>query len=334
MTVAETAESSAAHLTTKPGSGLFSQASMRVVAELNRRHVDMTWSVSRVDHGHQVHLHVAGDIFAAGTTVEWDDTLCKRMLAGGAHIVPDTMADSNYADSALVEHIRGYAGMPITNPDGETFGVLCGLRRDPLPGDLDVDVEMLGLLGGLLSDLLATARLVDASASKEQSALIQAQTDHLTGLTNRRGWDLALRQAELAVSSYGDHVTVVVMDIDRLKHVNDTEGHAVGDDMLRDAARVLRELVRRDDVVARVGGDEFAILFIGLGDDEATARLGQLRAELDNAEVAASLGMATATQAIELMSLVSAADQRMYVDKRQRRAARVSPEPSGGGRVG
>ena len=281
----------------------------------------MTWSVSRVESGHQVHLHVRGDLIQVGQTEPWEQTLCRRMVAGGHHVVPDTLEDPAYADLPLAREFRGYAGMPISGDDGSTFGVLCGVRSTPMGPDPDIDVELLSLLAGLLADVLDGARMSDFAHAAERSALVLAQTDHLTGLVNRRGWDLAMAQARESLESYGDHMSVVIMDLDRLKEVNDTDGHEAGDELLRRVGQVVTSLVRRDDVVARIGGDEFGVLLRNCSEAEADHRASDIAGGLQAAEVAVSLGHATATTSGEFATMVAGADKAMYQAKTARRAA-------------
>jgi diguanylate cyclase (GGDEF)-like protein len=301
------------------GADLFRRASDRVVAELGRRAPQLTWSVSRVESGHQVHLHVKGDLVRPGQTEPWDETLCHRMVGGGAHVVPDTLADPAYSDLPLAQRFRGYAGMPIQGEDGAAFGVLCGLAAEPLEDVNGVDEDFMRLLAGLLSDVLDGARLSDFAHAAERSAMVLAQTDHLTGLVNRRGWDLAMEQALEGLESYGDHMSVVIMDLDNLKEINDTDGHEAGDEVLQAVGRVLSSLVRRDDVVARIGGDEFGVLLRNCSETEAGHRAADIAEGLERAGVMASLGHATATTRDEFDTMVADADRAMYQAKSARR---------------
>jgi diguanylate cyclase len=301
------------------GADLFRRASDRVVAELGRRTPQMTWSVSRVESGHQVHLHVKGDLIRPGQTEPWEETLCRRMVQGGAHLVPDTKADPAYSDLAVTDRFRGYAGIPIQAEDGAAFGVLCGVTTEPLDAVLDIDEDFLRLLAGLLSDVLDGARLSDFAHAAERSALVLAQTDHLTGLVNRRGWDLAIEQAREGLESYGDHMSVVIMDLDNLKEINDADGHEAGDEVLQAVGRVLSSLVRRDDVVARIGGDEFGVLLRNCAELEAGHRAADIAEGLERAGVMASLGNATATTAAEFDTMIAEADRAMYQAKSARR---------------
>ena len=268
----------------------------------------MTWSVSRVESGHQVHLHVRGDLLSVGQTEPWETTLCRRMLEGGEHIVPDTLEDPAYSDLPMARTFRGYAGMPIVGEDGSPFGVLCGVTTSPVGDDADIDVDLLSALAGLLADVLEGARMSDFAHAAERSALVLAQTDHLTGLVNRRGWDVAIAQARESLESYGDHMSVVMMDLDQLKQVNDTEGHGAGDELLRRVGRVVTGLVRRDDVVARIGGDEFGVLLRNCSEIEADHRARDIAGGLQNAKISMSIGHATATTSGEFATMVADAD--------------------------
>jgi diguanylate cyclase (GGDEF)-like protein len=118
--------------------------------------------------------------------------------------------------------------------------------------------------------------VLESSAHREQleaeiarvNAL--ARRDALTGLANRLAWDEA-------IDAYpnGAPAVVVVLDVDGLKAINDTHGHDAGDEVITDVARVLRAAVREDDLVARVGGDEFAVLLGADHSDSAIARINR-----------------------------------------------------------
>jgi diguanylate cyclase (GGDEF)-like protein len=117
---------------------------------------------------------------------------------------------------------------------------------------------------------------------------------------------------------------VITLDIDGLTHVNDTQGHAVGDALLKRCANLLRENVRGEDVCARLGGDEFAVL-IPHQEELAERILGVLRERLGGVtssvkQAAASIGMATTLPGGSVADAVREADLAMYAVKRGRRA--------------
>ncbi|MEA2171654.1 MAG: hypothetical protein QOF76_4954 [Solirubrobacteraceae bacterium] len=98
-----------------------------------------------------------------------------------------------------------------------------------------------------------------------------ASHDALTGLFNRRRFEEDLEQTLALVRRHGDGAAVITLDIDNFKHVNDTYGHAIGDELLRACARALLDRTRLTDIVGRLGGDEFGVILLRAGGDEARA---------------------------------------------------------------
>ncbi len=114
------------------------------------------------------------------------------------------------------------------------------------------------------------ARVDEATAQLAHQAL----HDPLTGLPNRRAFEQALDEAVSASRRAGDQGALCFIDLDRFKIVNDTCGHAAGDELLRRIAKLLRERVRANDLICRVGGDEFALILRGCSAEEA-ARIAE-----------------------------------------------------------
>jgi len=145
----------------------------------------------------------------------------------------------------------------------------------------------------------------------------QSVTDELTGLYNRRGF---FKRAEQELVQLRDHKRtgmVLFLDLDGLKELNDTQGHDAGDALLVEAADLLRRLFREQDVLARIGGDEFAVFVPGWADvDQVVARLrgapGRVRLSIG----AAVFDPAEPRGLYELLGL---ADTAMYDDKRARK---------------
>lgn len=171
------------------------------------------------------------------------------------------------------------------------------------------------------------ARLDGARLAAETKAL----TDGLTGLRNRRALDAALARLTHAQTDFA----VLHMDLDYFKAVNDTLGHAVGDHVLRDVAGAMRRHTRKDDFLARTGGDEFVILCPGLTDE---LRLGELSQSLidtiskpqdvdgHQVTISASIGIAIRQShaAPDMPDVLEAADIALYAAKRQGRECYVS----------
>ncbi len=151
--------------------------------------------------------------------------------------------------------------------------------------------------------------------------------DRLTGIYNR-----AFFEEEMYRLQFGRQfpVSVLMADVDGLKETNDTYGHMAGDELLRQAADELRLAFRTQDVVARIGGDEFGILVPSADGDVAEKSIERIRANLENHNttpgkvlIHLSLGYATATKGEELPGAYKQADAMMYQEKFQMRARRV-----------
>jgi len=188
------------------------------------------------------------------------------------------------------------------------------------------DPEAGELAERLLRTLVRAEERAERARVAAERAVAEAATDVLTGAGSRRHWEDALIAEEHRCARYGHPACVIVVDLDGLKRENDAHGHRAGDDLLRAAAKALTEGSRAADVVARVGGDEFAVLAVNT--DLATGRVlvERLASALAQAGVKASLGLAEREPREGLGGAWSQADRRMYASKR-RRATTEELEP-------
>lgn len=205
-------------------------------------------------------------------------------------------------------------------PGGEFFGTLCGIDRVPHEHFDDRLADTVGLIASLLSLVIAHERAALVADRHLSDALEEAKTDALTGVANRRGWDERLEMEEQRLSVLGDAASVVVIDLDDLKEINDHDGHAAGDVVLQQAAEAIRACVRNTDYVARVGGDEFMILAIDCDRPCVDKTVERVAAGLSALGVEASIGSAVRQPDRSLGQTQELADQRMYERKRASKA--------------
>jgi diguanylate cyclase (GGDEF)-like protein len=227
------------------------------------------------------------------------------------------------------------------------LAALCSLPGHPAPGMADI-VMGLGLFMGLLcfvmrgiarrvveglrlqlANAALTAQLSEALAAASQ----QAATDGLTGLPNRRSLDRLL-DAQLAMAQReGRPFSVLMLDLDHFKAVNDTHGHAVGDAVLRGFGQRIQAQLRRSDVCARYGGEEFCVVLPGTAAALALDTGERLRRAVagaplaQNVGVTVSVGVATWQAGDDAATLLARADDALYTAKRTGRDRVVAAPP-------
>lgn len=322
------------------GSSTFDEAARRVLDHLGRRVPLQVWAVSRRLNGRQIYLRTTDNELGArpGTGPAWSDSLCSVMWEmGGPRIVPDVAQVDLYADRPATRAlgIACYVGLPITDSDGDLFGTLCAIDTTTQPAALLDHQEELALLSDLLS-LTMRAEVQRQEVERRLEWLrLEADTDPLTGLGNRRSWTIACRSEDARHRQIASMAGVVLLDLDDLKLINDEHGHAAGDEYLRRTAAVLRAHSRATDHVARFGGDEFGVLCPLTDADGLAATTTRLTAALAENGVRASVGAACFGLDTDVRQALEAADAQMYADKRLRRAGRDGrrqarlPKPAG-----
>jgi diguanylate cyclase (GGDEF)-like protein len=155
-----------------------------------------------------------------------------------------------------------------------------------------------------------------------------ADTDFLLDIPNRRGFERELHRAIAYIKRYHASGALIVLDVDRLKPINDAFGHAAGDEVLKAIVAVLLRHVRASDVIGRLGGDEFALLLWNLSETDARAKAAALEQAVDALSftfrgrivtAGVSAGVAILGQHAEAGRALEQADSAMYVRKAQRR---------------
>jgi diguanylate cyclase (GGDEF)-like protein len=178
----------------------------------------------------------------------------------------------------------------------------------------------------------ATIRRLKAELARTQAQIEELQasadTDYLLGIANRRGFERELNRAIAYMKRYRVSGALVVLDVDRLKPINDSFGHAAGDQVLKAIVEALTAHVRASDMVGRLGGDEFALLLWNLSETDAKAKAAALEEAIDRLSfvfdgrtitAGASAGVAVLDSHSEAGRALEAADSAMYVRKALRR---------------
>ncbi|WP_170937063.1 MULTISPECIES: GGDEF domain-containing protein [Rhodomicrobium] len=284
-------------------------------------------------------LHEKDQRFAAQIGLELGESsggmafFNQTMLTPEATLVEDAAADARFASNPLVTeppHVRAYAGVPLEAEPGTPVGALCAIDFEP-HAFTDAQIALLTKLGAVASSVLHMHRMrlelkeeMAARHLREQDLWDAAHCDNLTGLANLKQFR-EFATAILDRQSQTRGCALILLDLDHFKSVNDRWGHAEGDVYLRRVAGQLTLSVRKQDLVARIGGDEFAILLTDIDGQEAPRRFAERI--LNNlhgiAEITgnpdlgrASLGIALAPlHASTLDDLYRCADAALYAAK-------------------
>ncbi|HKJ01551.1 MAG TPA: diguanylate cyclase response regulator [Longimicrobiales bacterium] len=269
----------------------------------------------------------------AAIELEWAGELSQalaRLTQGGIDAI---LLDLELPDSqGMVTFDRTYAFAPdvpiivLTNLDDETLGM--GTVQGGAQDYLVKDEVSPSVLARAVRHAIERHRLLSALRSL---SLI----DDLTGLYNRRGFaDLGEQYLKLARRTTRG-ITIVFLDLDRFKTINDSLGHHVGDRALIKVADIMRATFRRSDIIARLGGDEFAVLALEASGESAELLIDRLRErfrEFNRAgrepyQLSVSIGLARhdGDMRMRLEDLLSEADTAMYEEKRGKRKAVSGP---------
>ncbi|MFN8076228.1 MAG: diguanylate cyclase [Kineosporiaceae bacterium] len=305
----------------------FEAAARAVLRRLREETGLRQWAITRASGANQVVLVSDADpdipAMVEGASLPWEDSLCVRMVEGGPRVATRIDDVPAYACAPnrgrLPTPVAAYVGMPLHDHTGALFGTLCAFDPEPAPEHLRRVEPRISLMAQMLSTVLARDLVADELQRKLERAEAEATSDPLTGLANRRGWSHVLEREEARCRRYGHPATVIVLDLDDLKRVNDASGHAAGDQLLRTTAAQLRAHVRAGDLVARLGGDEFGVLAVQADLSGARVEADRLQRALVRSGVRGSFGVGERGPTGTLERAWQVADAAMYEAKRWRR---------------
>ncbi len=241
-------------------------------------------------------------------------SFCTHTIQSRAPLyVPDTLKDVRFAQYPSVTgepYIRSYLGIPLATPDGYNLGALCALDVKPREFS-DGQIEVLKSFAALAENELELRRI--------------AQIDSLTGAATRRSFLLEMEKVIAKYVRRKQPAALLTMDIDHFKQVNDTYGHPAGDTVLRTVSNRLEATLRREDLVGRLGGEEFGILLAETKLHQAVRTGERLRCALQDLpitlseplRVTASFGICSLDEDCLSPDLwLAKADEALYAAKR------------------
>ena len=215
-------------------------------------------------------------------------------------------------------------------------GATVNYRKDGTPFDIEWTVAPIRDDAGNISHYMAIQRDVTEREAMRQRLEYLARHDALTGLFNRQYTQKLLEQEIERCERYDVALSVLIIDIDHFKRVNDDHGHACGDTILEHVAQLIRERIRTNDVVGRWGGEEFVVLLPHTTIDGAAEAAESLRAHVEQLEtdgspaVTISVGVAEREAGENAENLFDAADMTLYAAKDQGRNRVLRAERRGG----
>jgi diguanylate cyclase (GGDEF) domain len=231
-----------------------------------------------------------------------------------------------------------YAALWETILSGKNWrGELVNRRRDGSIYHEEMLIAPVKDEKGRITQFIAIKQDITARKRLEEELRHQASYDTLTGLSNRRHFLEQLEREQARLQRNGGEAAVLMLDLDRFKQINDTYGHAAGDEVLRAFALIVRDSLRRTDLAGRLGGEEFAILLPDTGLEQAHAFAERIRARVAGAaidtgnatlQVTVSIGI-SALEATEtrIETALARADAALYHAKRAGRNCIVLSDP-------
>jgi len=203
-------------------------------------------------------------------------------------------------------------------PTGMPVGHIIGLSKGAPPVAPAAPLREIGLCLHAMGTTLALHGELSIAERMVVDMQRDAFIDPLTGVLNRAGWIHRLAHIDAEAESDNTDAAIVMLDLDFLKMVNDTRGHSAGDELLRATAQTISSVLRSDDSVGRLGGDEFGVVVQNATRKGAEGLVQRLEAALCRVDINISIGMALKSEAGSLKKTMHLADERMYSQKRNK----------------
>ena len=286
------------------------------LSQILEQRVESQHSLTDADVAHLYATHIASREAQAVARIH---ERLRVLLAETSEVISQSGSHAVQFGKSLEDHTER-----LSHPDAAN-------AIHSILSELLVETQKMSTVSLNLTRQLDTrAKEVQTLTERLERAEAVAFNDPLTGLLNRRGFEKAFSDVVPRMTS-PEGMSLLLVDVDRFKEINDAYGHGVGDQVLRGVAQILRARIKGADIAARVGGDEFAILLPDTGLKGAIAVGEQIRESLIRArlrrtgsdeqiaQVSISVGVAHSSEAIVLETLMQRADSALYAAKREGR---------------
>lgn len=303
----------------------FSQSTKEFLMALTYRFPVAQWIVFRVENNRLQILHIAGKspINAVGEAFDIQDTvidsICQQELPLFCADTFNTLDLEKYPQLRALD-IQAYASAPLLKNNGDLIGFLFGHSTTPNPEFTAENNQVIAISARMMATFLQTELRTVRETRRLERAETEAMQDELTGIYNRRGWERFLSSEDIRGRRYGATMGIIMADANNLKVVNDQYGHAAGDQMLQDIATILKDTVRTQDIVARIGGDEFAILCLDTTEDALMLLSDRILHAVTQVGHSVSIGASVHEATHSIMQTLQKADELMYIHKRKQKA--------------
>jgi diguanylate cyclase (GGDEF)-like protein len=260
--------------------------------------------------------YAAGDVVPNETNI-----FCRKVVEKNKPLyVSNATQQEEWLSNPEVsdDRFNSYLGFPLHWPSGEVFGTICVMDFEIT----NYDEKYYRLLRHFKSIVERELKLLEQNLYIEKLSL----HDDLTGLLNRRGFTASISDRLKLAHRHKETVAVCYFDLDDLKKINDSLGHYKGDDVIITFAKALKQSLRKTDITARFGGDEFVAIICMDHSDEFTLAIERLatilKSNKSTIEIKYSLGIITLNHEellnIDMEKVISDADKRMYENKRDK----------------
>lgn len=275
------------------------------------------WSVSHVKTDGAFKIQI-------GDTIKSDNNGDFPLELGFHNHIDPVSLEIEGSRPLLVKNIYSHILHIVYGDSGQIFGAILGISAKEMPMENSQAIPILSLISDMYVKTHLAYQNILVEKRRSESAMELANRDALTRLLNRRGWYKEIESREKALKQEGGRCSLLVIDIDGFKVINDKHGHLRGDDILKTVGRIVGEHATNSDIAARIGGDEFGLVMCGQEPRIAVGISKSISEDLSSHGINVSVGMASVKGPdYDFNAAYKRASGKMYKRKSLRRGAWV-----------